>query len=325
MYLRMSWEAPSSSPTAAPEPERVATVHDVANLLNAAPIPAPTEETLLIVLAAAVDFARYWQEPDGEDMLAADPAVRAPLARIATVLLASPHALWWFAPLNVDAQWEVRFLDEQAPVPVRSLAAREALERWRTAQVEEETTAARERPADPHARWSGTWWSRPPYELTHTTRVLSEQGPAGLWLVEDSLGWDQADAIPIEIHHNLRVFVIDGPEAWAELCRRYPLNVTASRRHDWFRATGRDGQWVIPDWVRVSGDFGGIHLTVAGYLTTAGRAIEVSDTSVSVLAGWNPDETYWLRDVDRFNSATPQTWRFDSDTVDGHRRPLRFS
>jgi hypothetical protein len=39
-----------------------------------------------------------------------------------------------------------------------------------------------------------------------------------------------------------------------------------------------------------------VHLTAAGYLTTAGWAVPVGEAR-TVLAGWNPDETYWLADV----------------------------
>ncbi|WP_434613259.1 hypothetical protein [Arthrobacter sp. A5] len=120
----------------------------------------------------------------------------------------------------------------------------------------------------------GTWWWRPPSSLTQSTRALDGRGPVGLWPVEDSFGWQGATAEQIIVPFGARIYEIDGPEACAELDRRYPLEVTASRRHDWYRTTGRDGCWA------------------------------------TVPAGWNPDQTYWLRDIPR-NESSSQTWKYD--------------
>ena len=64
-----------------------------------------------------------------------------------------------------------------------------------------------------------------------------------------SLGWERALVTGVEVPAGARVLEIDGPDVWAQLCRRHPLPVTAARRHDWYRATGRgDVTWVQPDW-----------------------------------------------------------------------------
>ena len=42
-----------------------------------------------------------------------------------------------------------------------------------------------------------------------------------------------------------------------------------------------------------AGDYDAVHLSVAGYLATAGRALRAGEWH-TVLAGWNPDETWWL-------------------------------
>jgi hypothetical protein len=98
---------------------------------------------------------------------------------------------------------------------------------------------------------------------------------------------------------------------WAQLCRRHPLPVTAARRHDWYRATGRgDVTWVQPDWAAVADEVDAVHLTVAGYLTTAGRAIHVGQATASVLAGWDPDATYWLTDGPTA-AGPPRGWSLD--------------
>lgn len=103
------------------------------------------------------------------------------------------------------------------------------------------------------------------------------------------------------------MFEIDSPSAWAGLWRDYPLDVTATRR-GWAGATGRDGGWVIPDWEAMAEDWDGVHLTIAAYLECATTAIEVGDGVASVIAGWNPDETFWLRERPAA-IGPPQRWR----------------
>ena len=51
---------------------------------------------------------------------------------------------------------------------------------------------------------------------------------------------------------------------------------------------------MIPDWSAVARHVDGVHLSVRGYLRTAGRAIAVDEERASVLAGWDPDRTFWF-------------------------------
>ena len=289
---------PSSPPTPA--------AGDVARLLADASLAEPDGRALLQVLTEAVGNARYWQPPDGEDVLAAAPEMRAPLARVAAILAASTHAAWWATPLDQSEQWAVEFAGTAAEgVPERTAA--QILEQSRAGRAEEEVLAERDWPADPCAAFSGPWWSKPPSGLTSTTRSLVGAGPAGLGLVEDAMGWDTATVQRIHLPRNARVYEIDGPDAWAHLCRRYPVGVTASRRQVWYQTTARIGRWAMPDWAGVARDFDAAHLTVAGYLATAGRAIPVDDDLATVLAGWDPDQTYWLTEVAQ-DRSTAQVW-----------------
>lgn len=299
-------------PPHAAEPVPEVTPEEVAAHLAAAPVAVPDSRDLMAALEAAVDSARYWQEPDGSDLLAATPALQAVLARAARAVAASPAAAWWTAPVDVADQWRVTFDHPPSRTPDGPAApAAATLREWRDAVVAEEETAARERPADPRAPWSGTWWSTPPAALTRTTRRVGDLGPAGLRLVEDSLGWTSARVGRVHAPEGARVLEIDGPDAWVALCRARPLEVTASRRHDWFRTTGTDSRWVVPDWSAVAADVDAVHVGVAGYLSTAGRALPVDDGVHTVLAGWGPDETVWLRDVP--TDDVTERWGRDDD------------
>jgi hypothetical protein len=52
---------------------------------------------------------------------------------------------------------------------------------------------------------------------------------------------------------------------------------------------------VIPDWPAVAEEYDAVHVSVWGWLTTAGRPVAV-DGAASLLAGWSPDATFWLTD-----------------------------
>jgi hypothetical protein len=200
------------------------------------------------------------------------------------------------------AQRHVTWLDDPPGDPLATTDTAGKLANWRAVTVADEL-GARSWPADPAAPLSGMWWSIP-LHLPATTRNLPSLGATKLALVEDSLGWSQARVSAVTPRDGCRIYEITGAGAWAALVARYPLDVSRSRRHDWWRATGETGSWAIPDWEAVARDFDGVHLTVWAYLTTAGRAISGGEFR-TVLAGWDPDETYWLTDVlrdDRYST-----------------------
>ncbi|MDZ8275368.1 type II toxin-antitoxin system RelE/ParE family toxin [Microbacterium aquimaris] len=280
-----------------PEPDPTFSGDDVAALIDAVDLTEVRGDVVREALQASVDFARYWQEPDGADAGAALPPVRHALRRVAQRLVSAIPDLT--APRG-QAQWAVEWhpLADSAPLTTEPAAV---LAEWTRAQRAEEERSAIERPRDPHANWSGTWWSVPQTLLETRSRVAD-----ALELVEDSLGWEIATIIPVRGAG--RTLEIQTPEDWAELCRTYPMEVTASRRHDWFRVTGRDGRWLIPDWERVAGPWDAVHLTTLGYLSAATRLIEIDSEYGSVIGGWAPDSTIWLTDVAREGEPPRQEW-----------------
>lgn len=175
------------------------------------------------------------------------------------------------------------------------------------------------RPADPAAPLSGYWWSSPILAgLVCTTRALPGLGAVRIVAVEDWPGWDEVLCWPVTPHRPARIYEITGPGDWAALVTRYPLEVTKSKRHDWWKVTGWAGTWLMPDYAAVAADFEAIHLSVGGYLTTAGRALVVHDARC-LLAGWDPDATYWLADV-LTSAGPPVRWILDDSAYIGWRR-----
>lgn len=259
---------------------------DVAALMDGVDLVSIQMDIVRESLHASVDLARYWQEPDGEDAVAGLPVVRGALRRVAERLV---RAIPGLTATRATAQWTVDWHALRDAVPLGSAPA-DVLAEWTRSQREEEARAARERPADPRANWSGTWWSLPQRLLTTRGSVLD-----ALELVEDFLGWETATVIPVR--GTGQTLEIRSPEDWADLCRQYPMEVTASRRHDWFRVTGRNGRWLIPDWQRVSEQWDAVHITTLGYLSAATHLIEIDPEYGSVIGGWAPDSTIWLTDV----------------------------
>ncbi|MGN6610041.1 MAG: hypothetical protein ACTHMS_23905 [Jatrophihabitans sp.] len=203
---------------------------------------------------------------------------------------------------------------EPADGPPAATGAR--LREWRADELARAARLAR-RPefAEGAIPVSGIWWSAPIGIGPRTTGLAVEGGPIGLVLVEDWPGWEFARLWPVVAAPSARVLEIDSPADWTALVDRHPLDVTGSRRFDWNRRTGRAGPWLIPDYAAVAADWDAIHLTVAGYLTTADRPLPVRGGS-TLLAGWSPDETAWLTDVLTV-AGPPVLWR----EVDGEWRP----
>ncbi|RZS82834.1 hypothetical protein EV189_3229 [Motilibacter rhizosphaerae] len=259
---------------------------------------------LLPALDMAVSFARYWQEPDEDDLALHSALLARVLRPVADAVAAAPAADWWSDPLDRADQWHVRWRpdDETALRPADGDAPR-LLAQWRQRADEAEARATRDTPADPTAPYSGSWWSTPALSgLTATTRSVPDgsRAPLGLLVLEDFLGESTAEVGQVVVSPAARVYEVDGPGDWLELARRYPSDVTASRRHDWYRTTGWTGRWVLPDWAAVAADWDGVHVSVATYLATAGRLLPLAPeggAAATLLAGWGPDETWWLTDA----------------------------
>lgn len=131
-------------------------------------------------------------------------------------------------------------------------------------------------------------------------------------MVEDDVGIEEVHARALRLREGVRVYEVHDAAAWCDLVAAHPRSVTFSRRHDWWRATGWDGAWVLPDWASVAQAWDGVHVSVRGYLAVSGRLLATtvgrevvgadvegvrSGAARTLLAGWSPGQTYWLTDV----------------------------
>ncbi|GAB4079330.1 hypothetical protein GCU67_14815 [Modestobacter muralis] len=275
---------------------------------------------VLQALVTSVDGAMYWQPPDDADQLLADPALAALLAPVAETVTAAPDTRWWADPLARSDQHAVAWPAGDPPryTSPQTAGVHAALRDWRTDTGADERRAAADRPRDLDALLSGRWWCTPATSAVVVTSrripgVADLDGqelpaPAGLVLVEDGWGWATARSWPVPVPAGARVHEVTGPDDWAALVGRHPLPATASRRHDWYRTTGQDADWILPDWSSMAEEFDAVHLTVDGYLSTVGRALPVPGTAAhTVLAGAAPDATWWLTDLPELRE--PTHWR----------------
>ena len=281
----------------------VVDVGDIAATLRDVELAEITWPVLRDALACSVDNAAYWQEPCGAQILAAAPEMRGPLLRIAGELTDSPLMDVLTAPFDPERQWTLSVRGSTA----LTSGVRKRLTAERDGLIAREAAAAAT--FDPEKEVSGVWWSAP-MGAPATTAPLPDGTPSALWFEEDSFDDDPRATRRIVVPGDTRILEITGADSWADLCRRFPVEVTRQRYHDWHRTTGRRGRWVIPDWAAVAEHHDAVHLTHLGYLAAAGRAIDVDAGTASVIAGWNPGETYWLTDV---AVGDPVHWSWDED------------
>ena len=307
-----------------PSGEQLARLAEAVSAVDVASFAAETNPLALLVgLGDAVDSAMPWQPPFIRDALTAFPDIRALLIPAAEAIAAAPAANWWNDAIDLAHQYEMHGPDR--PTNEERRPAQQLLADLRAAATQDEQRHGF-RPGDPADEPGDAWSSIPTgwipnmisARLLHTSRPLPALGAVELAAHEDSTGPDHAELWHLEpIPTNPRIFEVHGPKDWARLVAAYPFEASRTRRGVWWESTGLDGRWYIPDWQTAANDWDAIHVTVWGYLTTAGEALQVAAGNTG-LAGWNPDCTYWLCDV---TTTASGTWARTSDADMAHRVP----
>jgi hypothetical protein len=257
-----------------------------------APLPPDRDDPLAVIpaLADVIEGACYWGGPPAADPLGHADVI-AELRPAAARLAGSAGCRWWWSGLDRGTQ---RYVQWTARQPAPELASAAEMLRNADAEVgEDERRMSRYRHLPAGSGVNGPWWTCP--SVLSTTRRLGRLGAVLLAGQEDGFGDTDAVVWPLAVTGTARVLEVGGAQAWQRLVAAYPRPATATYRHTW-AWTGWDGEWLVPRWPAVARDWDGVHLSVAGYLSTAGRALPVG-TARTLLAGWNPDETYWLTDV----------------------------
>jgi hypothetical protein len=245
-------------------------------------------QRLIRPLMDSIVSAMYWQPPwTHQDVIGTEPVLSA-LGPVASALMRSPATSWWDFGVDRLSQRHVGFIhDERQPPPPPAVVG-----------------VATE--VDGRAGLVDAWWSVPiGTGAVQSARTLGFL-PLGLVLVEECTGdFEEALVWAVEVDPAARVREITGADDWAALVAEYPVTLDAHR--DWQTMTGRAGRWTVPDWRAIAADWDGVHLTVAGYLSAAGRVLDLGDGTATMIAGFNPDHTFWLRDAVRL-SPVPTRW-----------------
>jgi len=220
--------------------------------------------------------------------------VQDELRPVAEALLAAPATRRWWTPINRIDQRFVAW--NHQPWPARSDLARHVREEMtRTRAIRNNGSTKRaSAPAE------SIWWSPPDFaQLTWTTGPFGEVPSIVLGgFVDTLLPLEEAEATiwSISFTDDANVLEIDKPDAWRALVERFPRDVTNTHYGAWHRWTGLHGPWYLPDWELVMDEYDGVHVTVGAFVSSCGRALPV-DSGYTMLAGWVPDATLWLRDA----------------------------
>ncbi|MDA8313215.1 MAG: hypothetical protein M0Z46_21885 [Actinomycetota bacterium] len=236
----------------------------------------------------------FWGNERDEDRLLV--AAADELRPVADALVASPATEWWWDDVvRGDQRFAVRATDGGTGPPRGDQVSEQVKTSTERLLAEEARARARHRsPSDVPQNASGDWWSIP-IPGFWTSRAVSPVPALHLVCAEETAD-ERVVVWSLGIVWGARILEIRAPADWARLVEIAPVEVTVSRLGDWRTWTGHEGPFYLPDWRVVAEHFDGVHMTVGGYLATRSVAVPVAD-GYSVLAGWDPDATLWLRDV----------------------------
>ncbi|UNZ16099.1 hypothetical protein [Streptomyces sp. 891-h] len=222
------------------------------------------------------------------------------LRPVAEALAASPGAGWWWDPVDRTDQrqlvWGEPARREGSGLAGVEKAMRRDMARERVAHKK----GRRGRPRPGERNLGATWWSAPDFaENTWTTGARG--GLPALELghfIDTFTPFEESTATvgSLRIGEHARVAEIRGPRDWRELVTRFPRDVSGTHDGEWRDWGDVDGPWYLPDWEALAEHYDGVHVTVGGYLSSCGLAQPVHD-GYTMLAGWVPDATVWVRDV----------------------------
>lgn len=258
----------------------------------------PDDPVALLVTLARTAFSFGF---DGADdwLWPLTQEAKEELRPVADALVARAVPLGWWEPLHRPDQrilvWED--LPEIGEGGIEGLV-RESSARQR-ARNEEGLARGRPRPRQ-GARVGATWWSAPDFApLTWTTGAVPPLPTIALLSFVDThqpFKPTGARIFSLEIDPGARVYEVASPEDWRRLVERFPEDATGTHDGEWRDWGGVAGPWLLPDWEEVMAHYDGVHVSAGAFVASCGLALPVGD-AYTMLAGWVPDATLWLRDV----------------------------
>lgn len=220
-------------------------------------------------------------------------------ADLAHALLEEPGTAWWFGPLNRDQQVWFPLQDLRQAGTIGSPGTPK-LERqqqvWAALESTPPEPARMGTPANPPSageRYAqqvmGAFLTSTLWEGTSSLLVAFDEN-----LDDIGIGMRGLPFVPawrLKAEASARVFEVDGPLAWHDLCVRYPAERTSIRPDpDFSEDEGR----LVPNWWAVSADWDAVHLTFGGWLAAEQVRVE-SSAGWTYHWGWQAEQAMWLR------------------------------
>ena len=219
-------------------------------------------------------------------------------AEFARAILREPAADWWFGPLDIAHQvWVPR--DGQPPSEAQLVTP-----------VQPPSQAQLATPVQPPPSFERyaqkLAWGFCTSTLIQETSSMFAAIDCGVGDIRQAYSGPPYAFWQMTVDTSARVFEIDGPQAWHNLCVRYPAEGTADRGSPDF--SGDKGR-LVPDWFAVAADWDAVHLTFGGLLT-AEQVRVGSPSGWTYHWAWDYEQTMWLR------------WMFtSSDRMADHQEP----
>ncbi len=213
-----------------------------------------------LVVQCDVDLHPYTDEyPHTADTLVASGAALRPFV---VPLLEAPGTATWFADLDRDRQ---EWVSRTGIAPQATLFHPDL----------HSYGAGNTKPS--HALWTSTSVT---VRTSSWLQYLPISGEVGHW--EPPYPRWRLEVVPAA-----RVYEIHGPQAWNNLCLRYPAPSCMAY------PTCRPDALIEPDWQAVSKEWDGVHLSVGGLLTSE-RVRWGMPGKQTHLYGWSVESTAWL-------------------------------
>ncbi|MCI0851989.1 MAG: hypothetical protein J4O01_08025 [Chloroflexi bacterium] len=197
---------------------------------------------------------------------------------LAISILEQPAAADWFGPLDPTKQVVV-LRNQQAPSLTSFVAPNSPLSNWERYAEKSENGI---------------------YTSTLVNRVASIFVGLDLPIGDIGIGHEPPyKCWLLKAEQSVRVFEIDGAQAWHELCVRYPaVGSSTHNTPDFSMDEGR----IVPDWGAVANDWDAVHLSLGGLLTADQVRVQ-SESGWTYHWSWDIEQTLWLRWV--FSGVEP--------------------
>lgn len=144
------------------------------------------------------------------------------------------------------------------------------------------------------------WWVFPPTLWTIQSLGQNIENEDKFPLDEAFTGFEFREFSHINFINRPCVYEIFSEKDWVRLVTDFGVawNTQSSswQNYDFFGLADVELQRLtIPNWEQVASKFDGVYLSPAAYLETSYKRIDLDSNKSSVLTGWSPGATFWLR------------------------------